>query len=129
MKRTKEQIQKEKERQDIKFRAHCRSLGIPEPRSEVQFHSTRKWRFDYAWPQYRVALEIEGGVFTGGRHTSGVGFLKDAEKYNYAACMGWAIIRCMPRTLCTGETMTFIAQAIKVQTPKVSNNHKPEELP
>jgi len=129
MKRTKEQIQKEKEQQDIKFRAHCRSLGIPEPRAEVQFHSTRKWRFDYAWPQYRVALEIEGGVFTGGRHTSGAGFMKDAEKYNYAACMGWAIIRCMPRTLCVAETMTYIAQAIKVQTPKVSNNPKPEELP
>lgn len=129
MKRTKEQIQKEKEQQDIKFRAHCRSLGIPKPRAEVQFHSTRKWRFDYAWPQYRVALEIEGGVFTGGRHTSGAGFVKDAEKYNYAACMGWAIIRCMPRTLCTGDTMAFIKQAIQVQIPKVSNNPNPEELP
>ena len=129
MKKTKEQRDREKSLQDIKFRAYCRSLGIPEPRAEVMFHSTRRWRFDYAWPEYRVALEIEGGVFTGGRHTSGVGFLKDAEKYNYAACMGWAIIRCMPRTLCTGDTMAFIRQAIKVQTPKVSNNPKPEELP
>lgn len=127
--KTKEQRTKEKERQNTQFRAHCRSLGIPEPRDEVRFHSTRGWRFDYAWPKYRVALEVEGGVFTGGRHTSAVGFIKDAEKYNYAACMGWAIIRCMPRTLCTGETMAFIKQAIKVQTPKVINNPNPEELP
>lgn len=129
MKKTPEKKAKEKALQDIKFRAYCKSVGIPEPRAEVQFHSTRKWRFDYAWPQYRVALEIEGGVFTGGRHTSGVGFVKDAEKYNYAACMGWAVLRCMPRTLCTGETMAYIAQAIKVQTPKVTNNPNPEELP
>jgi hypothetical protein len=127
--KTKEQKAKERNLQDLKFRAYCKAVGIPDPNAEVQFHSTRRWRFDYAWPQYRVALEIEGGVFTGGRHTSGAGFVKDAEKYNYAACMGWAIIRCMPRTLCTGDTMAFIKQAIQVQIPKVSNNPKPEELP
>lgn len=127
--KTKEQKAKARNLQDLKFRAYCRTLGIPDPKAEVQFHSTRRWRFDYAWPEHRVALEIEGGVFTGGRHTSGAGFLKDAEKYNYAACMGWAIIRCMPRTLCTGDTMAFIKRAIEVQTPKVTSNPNPTEHP
>ena len=85
------------------------------PLTEHRFHPTRKWRFDYAWEDHRVALEVEGGVWVGGRHTSGAGFVKDMEKYNEAACLGWRIIRCQPRELCSIKTVDTIKRAMQWQ--------------
>lgn len=82
------------------------------PLTEHKFHVTRRWRFDYAWPEHQLALEVEGGVWVGGRHTSGAGFVKDMEKYNEAACMGWRIIRCQPRQLCTMHTVETLRRAL-----------------
>lgn len=67
--------------------------GLPEPVAEHRFHPTRKWRFDFAWPEYMVAVEIEGGTWTGGRHNTGKGMDSDMEKYNAAALMGWMVLR------------------------------------
>jgi hypothetical protein len=94
------------------FPAFCRSMGLPEPVAEHRFHATRKWRFDWAWPEYRIALEEEGGVWTGGRHTRPMGFLKDMEKYNEAAALGWRILRCQPKTLCTVSTADLIKRSM-----------------
>jgi len=60
---------------------------------EHRFHQTRKWRFDFAHLESKTAIEIEGGVWSGGRHTRGAGYAKDAEKYNEANFDGWAVIR------------------------------------
>jgi hypothetical protein len=95
--------------------ALLRAQKVPLPLTEQRFHSTRRWRFDYAWIEYRVALEVEGGVWIGGRHTTGAGFVKDMEKYNEAACMGWRIIRCQPKQLCKIETIDTIRRALEWQ--------------
>lgn len=70
--------------------------GSPYPEREVKFHPTRKWRLDYAWPDVRLAVEIEGGVYTNGRHTRGHGFVKDMEKYNALTELGWRLLRYEP---------------------------------
>jgi len=75
------------------------ALQLPAPRTEYQFHPRRRWRMDYAWPDLRLFLEVEGGVWVAGRHTRGSGYIKDLEKYNTAAAMGWRLIRCQPRDL------------------------------
>lgn len=75
---------------------------------EFRFHPTRKWRFDYAIPAILMAVEVEGGVWTGGRHTSGKGFLGDMEKYNEAALLGWCLIRTTPDQLLTNKTIELI---------------------
>lgn len=61
--------------------------------AEHHFHDSRKWRFDVAIPEMMVAIELEGGVYTKGRHTRGAGFVKDIEKYNKATVMGWNVLR------------------------------------
>lgn len=53
----------------------------------------RGWRFDFAWLDERVAVEVEGGVYQGGRHTQGRGASRDAIKYNEAAIRGWIVLR------------------------------------
>lgn len=66
---------------------------VVDAEGQYRFHPERKWRFDLAWPQYMVAAEVEGGVFVRGRHVSPQGFIKDCEKYNAAAELGWSVFR------------------------------------
>lgn len=60
---------------------------------EYRFHPTRKWRFDFADKSRRIAIEVEGGTWAGGRHTRGAGFEGDCEKYNEATRLGWKVYR------------------------------------
>lgn len=98
--------------------AYFKECGLPQPHTELKFHVERKWRFDFAWwdnqhdPRRWVALEIEGGVWSGGRHTRGSGFAKDMEKYNEAAALGWRIIRVQPKDLCTLDTVKLIKRCL-----------------
>lgn len=77
----------------------CRAAGLPLPIPEYQFHPVRKWRFDYAFVLRQLAVEIEGGIWTQGRHTRGKGFLADMAKYNAATLLGWRILRYTPDQL------------------------------
>jgi hypothetical protein len=112
--------------------------GQPEPEFEYRFvakstdpraqqfktekGNLRAWRFDVCWMEYRVAVELEGGVnsvpvkcprcqymvkwknkhngkrdmqvYTAmGRHTRGEGFREDCAKYNAATSLGWRVLR------------------------------------
>lgn len=97
---------------DVLVEAQARAAGLDKPLREFRFHPTRRWRTDFLWPYgakgHDIALEIEGGVFTGGRHTRGAGFLKDAEKYNTMAAMGIRLIRLTPQQVRKGELQTWL---------------------
>ncbi len=67
-------------------------MGGPALVEEYRFHPARKWRFDYAAPEAKVAVELNGGVWSGGRHVRGGGYLRDREKINTAQMMGWRVI-------------------------------------
>lgn len=69
----------------------------PLPKREHVFHATRKWRFDFAWPNRKIAVEIEGITAEGGRHQRREGFEADCEKYNAAMLDGWMVLRFTPR--------------------------------
>jgi len=107
------------------FLAMLRANGLPAPTPEFRFAAPRRWRFDYAWPDYAmhlgkrvgvcsgsVALEVEGGAFSRGRHTRGKGFLADMEKYNEAALRGWIVLRVTPEQLCTVSTVELLKRCL-----------------
>jgi very-short-patch-repair endonuclease len=77
----------------------CRAAGLPAPVAEYRFHPARKWRFDYAWPDHKLAVEIDGGVWAQGRHTRGAGFIADQQKTNAAALLGFFVLRYTPDRL------------------------------
>lgn len=79
---------------------------------EFYFSTQRNWRIDYFIPDHKIAIEQEGGIFTGGRHTRGVGFLNDMEKYNELTALGFHLIRRAPNQLCTSETLVLIKKII-----------------
>jgi len=94
------------------------AAGIPSAFREYKFHPVRRWKFDYAWPEYKLYLEIDGGTFgrpvvcnhchqpvkrmvngrsvpvrEGGRHNTGTGFEGDCDKLNEASALGWRGVR------------------------------------
>lgn len=75
--------------------------------TEYKFHPERKWRFDYAHLPTKTAIEINGGVWSGGRHNRGAGYLRDREKVNTAQMLGWKVFE-----LGTGQVTTDNVQAI-----------------
>jgi hypothetical protein len=75
------------------FTFQWRILGGPELEREHKFHPARKWRFDFCHLRTKTAIELEGGVWSGGRHTRGGGFTADIEKYNAATLQGYVVLR------------------------------------
>jgi very-short-patch-repair endonuclease len=73
-----------------------KALSGPELAREHQFTEDRKWRFDFAELRSKVAIEVEGGTWSGGRHTRGSGYSADCEKYNEATRLGWRVFRLTP---------------------------------
>ncbi|WP_421180366.1 hypothetical protein [Aeromonas enteropelogenes] len=86
--------------------------GLPECATEVQFHPRRKWRLDYAWPGQKVALEVHGGIRSGGRHTRGDGFTNDREKMNEAALLGWLVIEATTEQIRSGQARAWLERAL-----------------
>lgn len=83
------------------FPGMCVAAGYPRPVEEYQFHPTRKWRFDFAWPEKKLAIEQEGAIWQrgGGGHSHPLGIERDIDKYNAAALLGWRILRYAPEDL------------------------------
>lgn len=66
----------------------------PPPVAQYRFAALRQWRFDFAWPELLVAVEIDGLLRgRGGRHQRMEGFAKDLEKHNAALLLGWLPLR------------------------------------
>lgn len=89
------------------FLTYLRVLGkdLPDPEREYEFASERRYRFDFAWPERMVAVEIDGGtrMVGGGRH-GGDG---DREKLNLAASKGWRVLRFSGDMLATDPAGCF----------------------
>ncbi len=84
----------------------------PDAVAEHRFHPVRKWRLDMAIPSRMVAIEIDGGVWSGGRHSGGAGQVKDMEKGNHAAILGWRVLHFTPQQIRKGEWVTMVKQIL-----------------
>ena len=91
----------------------CQLAGLPTPEPEFKFHPTRRWRFDWAFRGESLAVEIEGGHWVQGRHTRGIGFEKDLEKYAEAQILGWRVLRVTPGMVSDGRAVTYIERLLK----------------
>jgi hypothetical protein len=91
-------------------------LGLPIPNREYRFHPERRWRFDFAWPDLKLAAEVEGGAWVQGRHTRGAGFERDCEKYNAAALLGWRVLRFTAGMVEDGRAVEMLEKCLKFGT-------------
>lgn len=92
----------------ILLEIHLTELGLNYA-PEHKFHPKRRWRFDY-YIAGGTAIEIEGGIHSRGRHTRGVGYEKDLEKYREAAAMGYKVYRFSTQEVLNGTAREFIKE-------------------
>ena len=77
------------------------------------FHPVRKWRVDICWPDQKLALEIEGGIWVNGGHVRPAGFMKDLEKYNALTLEGYHLLRCTPEQIESCEIYDTVREWFK----------------
>ena len=80
---------------------------------EHKFHPLRKWRFDYAIIELKIAVEVDGAVWVGGRHNRAAGYVADMEKLNTAASMGWLVLRITTDDRFCTKTMNLIKSTVE----------------
>ena len=94
------------------------AVGLELPEREYVFAPPRKFRFDLAWPDHKLALEVDGIVYTrgshqaGGRHTSIRGLRAECEKSYLAARHGWRVIHILPEQIANGTALTWLEQLL-----------------
>jgi very-short-patch-repair endonuclease len=86
----------------------CQIAGLPIPKHEQMLVPGRKWRVDLFWPQWGLVIEIEGGIWTGGRHVRPAGFRADIEKYNAITLQGYTIFRILPEWIDNGKALALL---------------------
>jgi hypothetical protein len=112
-----------------KFAGQLRMAGAPEPVREYRFAAEyvglgpglrerllwahmQDWRFDLCWPSQKVACEVDGGGWTGGRHSRGVGMESDCAKLSTAVVLGWRVLRVTPKHVKSGQAYTWVCACL-----------------
>ncbi|RCU24321.1 DUF559 domain-containing protein [Acinetobacter baumannii] len=92
----------------------CRQLDVMKIayEQEFRFHPERKWRADFLITGTKILIEVEGGIWSGGRHTRGKGYIGDMEKYNSAAMMGFTVLRFSTEQVKAGVAIKQIEQLV-----------------
>jgi hypothetical protein len=90
----------------------CLARGLPAPVPEYVFAPPRKWALDWFFPAQRLALEIQGALFTHGRHTRGAALLKEHEKLNACAIAAIRVMFCTPDDVESGAIFPLLQKAL-----------------
>jgi very-short-patch-repair endonuclease len=93
------------------FALHCKAISLY-PVREYVFARPRKWKFDFAFPEQKIAVEIEGGIWRGGRHNRATGYETDLEKYNAAVLLGWRVLRYSTDMVIAGDAIEGVSQLL-----------------
>lgn len=88
------------------------AAGLPAPVRQYRAIMPRRWKWDLAWPDYRILLEVDGAIWIQGRHTRGPGVEADAEKQSAAAAAGWRTMRVTKGLITSGRALELIEAAL-----------------
>lgn len=86
-------------------------------RKRLNAAKLKNWRFDFAFVDHMVAVELEGGIFIGGKHVTGPGFMADCEKYNAAVLLGWKLLRFTAKEVRTGQGLITLERLLAANLP------------
>lgn len=87
---------------------HIRVSGLPTPEREYRAIPGRKHRFDFAWPNFKLLLDVQGGIFNKGKHGRGLGIMQDQEKLNLATIEGWHVMQVSTRHVTQGQAIQWL---------------------
>ena len=94
-----------------------RANGLPEPEREYRFAKPRRYPADFAYPEQHILIEVEGGIYSGGRHVRGKGYEEDCRKYNLAVLKGLRVLRFTRTMIENGEAIETIKEALSETNP------------
>ena len=94
--------------------AQWQADGLPPFEREYQFHPDRKFRLDFAVPQIKFGVEVEGGIWAQGAHSRPSGILRDMEKGNLLTLLGWSLLRYSAAQVRSGAAIREIADYLKL---------------
>lgn len=110
----KEQEKSKREHLELAFKLQLKAVGLANGwQCEYQFDKARKWRFDFALVENKLAIEVEGGTHSNGRHVRGATYSKDCEKYNTASAQGWTLFRFTSDMIKSGKAILFVQDYFK----------------
>ena len=90
------------------------ALGISYTR-EVTCIPGRKFRFDFCIKKANLLIEINGGTFTKGAHSSGLGIRRDYEKMRLAQAAGWKVYPFDGHEVRSGEAVEIVRKALEAE--------------
>jgi hypothetical protein len=105
----------------------ARRLGLPVPETQVHLVPGRRFRYDAVWTEWKVAVEVQGGVYAhrgakkcpqcgetpSGKHTRGAGYESNATKSALAQIQGYIVLYITPRMIKKGEAGKLITTALQ----------------
>lgn len=97
-----------------------RAAGAPAYERQYLFAKAamgRRWAADFCWPERHIIAEVDGGTYSGGRHTRGAGFEGDCEKLNAAAQLGYRVLRFTGKHVRSGYALTQIEALLNQEAP------------
>lgn len=97
---------------ELPFDTQCVSARLPRPTPEHEFHPRRAWRFDWCWPDYLVAVEIQGGTRKQGRHSRHQGYSDDCEKLAEGQLHGWLVLWATTEQIASGKALEWVERAL-----------------
>lgn len=110
---------------EAKFLNLTLAYHLPKVTQQHQFHPQRQWRWDFCWPNYKLAVEIQG---FGPGHNSYDGMSNDYEKHNEAILLGWRILYFMSHDLLPKNapaTISIVRNTLGIPIPSVPNDQDP----
>ena len=92
-----------------------KAAGLPQPCPEYLAIPGRKFRFDFAWPEIKLLVEVQGGTFAKSKtgHSSGLGINRDCEKTVLAQLAGWRVFPLDEKHITSGKALVWIQEAMR----------------
>ena len=105
----------EREKWERLLRQHIKAAGLPDMAEQHQFHPERKWRLDFAYPELRLGIEVEGGIWRkgGGAHSHPINIERDIEKHNALVMLRWTVFRFTPQIITSGAGLRMVEEWMK----------------
>ena len=90
-----------------------REAQLPEPEREYKALKDRQFPWDLAWPEHRLLVEIQGGIYQRGAHSRGAGIERDMEKLNLATLAGYRSLQFSRGMIEDGTAVEVISRALE----------------
>jgi very-short-patch-repair endonuclease len=92
---------------------HIKLVGLPTPEREYRFAPPRRYRADFAYPERKILVEVQGGIYTRGAHSRGIGLERDYEKLNLAQLLGYKVFQFSRKMIESGEAISILEKSLK----------------